>query len=50
MCRRIERFVVLKLTTEVGFRDTRERYLEVILGDSKSEKSSWLVEERTYEG
>jgi hypothetical protein len=50
MCGRIERLVVLKLTTEVGFRDLWERCLEVILGDSKSEKSSWLVEEGTYEG
>ena len=39
----------LKLTTEVRFRDMWERYLEVILGGSKSGKSR-LVEERTYEG
>ena len=33
--RDIEIFVNLKLTTEVGYRDLWERYLEVILGDSK---------------
>jgi hypothetical protein len=35
MRRCIERFVDLKLTTEVEFRNVRERFLEVILGDSK---------------
>ena len=40
----------LKLTTEVGFRDMWERCLEVILIDSKSEKSDWLGEGWTYEG
>ena len=38
MCRRIERLVDLKLTTEVGFWDIWERYLKVILGDSQSQR------------
>jgi hypothetical protein len=50
MCRRIQRLVNLKLTTEVGFGDMWERYLKVILGDTKSEKSSWLGEGKTYKG
>ena len=50
MCRHTERFVDLKLTIEVGFRySIRERYLETIMRDSKSEKSSRSVEEGTYE-